>query len=56
MVSDLNKKYGDVNLFVATKTDEECVRDSDIIITATFTTTPIVKQEWLKEDAHINGS
>ncbi|XP_013777333.1 ketimine reductase mu-crystallin-like [Limulus polyphemus] len=33
---------------------EEAVRDADIIVTATFSKTPILKAVWVKPGAHIN--
>jgi len=35
---------------------EECVRDSDIVITITSSSDPIVLGEWLKPGAHINAA
>ena len=34
---------------------EEAVDDADIIVTATFSETPILKKAWVKPGAHING-
>lgn len=39
----------------ACKTIKECVRDCDIVVTATPSRHPIVKLEWLKPGAHINA-
>ncbi len=36
-------------------TIRECVRDSDIVVTTTPSTKPIVKAEWIKEGTHINA-
>lgn len=44
-----------VGLFKFFGNVEECVRDADIIITATSAAEPIVKFEWVKIGAHING-
>ena len=38
------------------ETAEEAVRGADIICTLTFTTTPVVKGEWIKPGAHVNGA
>ena len=35
---------------------EEAVRDADVICTVTFSTTPVIKAEWIKPGAHINGT
>lgn len=37
------------------ETVEEAVNDADIIVTATFADKPVLKKEWVKEGAHING-
>ena len=34
---------------------EEAVENADIIVTATFSQTPILKKKWVKPGAHING-
>lgn len=34
---------------------KECVSDADVIVTATFATSPILKREWLKQSVLING-
>lgn len=34
---------------------EECVRDADIVVTTTSSMTPLVRQGWIKEGAHINA-
>jgi ornithine cyclodeaminase/alanine dehydrogenase-like protein (mu-crystallin family) len=39
----------------ACDTVEEAVRDADIICTATASRTPLLKSEWVKAGAHING-
>ena len=35
---------------------EEAVRDADVICTVTFSTTPVIKADWIKPGAHINGT
>lgn len=32
-----------------------CVRNADIIVTATFTATPLLNRSMIKDDVHING-
>ncbi|PSN42742.1 Ketimine reductase mu-crystallin [Blattella germanica] len=34
---------------------EECLKNADVIVTATFSETPMVKKEWVKPGAHINA-
>ena len=34
---------------------EEGVKNADIVVTATAASTPILKKEWLKPTAHVNG-
>lgn len=52
---EMNEKYKLDNLFVAVKTNEECVRGADVIVTATFATEPVVLKAWLKKNAIINA-
>lgn len=40
---------------VATDGPEEVVRNADVLITATFSTEPIVRGEWVSEGTHINA-
>jgi len=40
---------------VAYQSAEECVKDADVIVTATFASSPILKGKWIKPGAHING-
>lgn len=35
---------------------ETAVKDADIIVTVTLATEPILKKEWVKNGAHINGN
>uniref|UniRef100_A0A1B6CA06 Ketimine reductase mu-crystallin n=1 Tax=Clastoptera arizonana TaxID=38151 RepID=A0A1B6CA06_9HEMI len=37
------------------RSNEECVRDADVIVTATYATEPIVQFDWVKIGAHINA-
>ena len=39
----------------ACATAEEAVRGADVIVTVTFASTPIIKKEWVKPGAHVNG-
>ncbi len=39
----------------AAETPKDVVVNSDILITATYATSPVVKGEWLKEGVHISG-
>lgn len=41
--------------FRAYENVQECAEDADVIVTATFTQEPLVKLEFLKRNAHING-
>jgi thiomorpholine-carboxylate dehydrogenase len=34
---------------------EEAVRDADVVVTATSSTTPVLQGEWLKRGAHVNA-
>lgn len=34
---------------------EECAKNADVIVTATFTEEPIIKLNYLKKNVHING-
>ena len=36
-------------------TAEQAVRDADVICTVTFATTPVIKADWVKPGAHVNG-
>lgn len=47
-----------LNLSIASafQSGEECVRDADVIVTATYSSVPVVKMEWIrKSDVHINA-
>lgn len=37
------------------ETVEHCVRNADVIVTATFTSTPLITRAMVKRGAHING-
>lgn len=34
---------------------EDCVRDADVIVTGTFTSTPLLFRSMIKANVHING-
>lgn len=34
---------------------EHCVRNADIIVTATYTSTPLINRAMIKKNVHING-
>lgn len=40
---------------VAYQSAEECVKDADVIVTATFASSPILRGKWIKPGAHINA-
>ena len=37
------------------QTNEEAVRDADVIVTATSSLEPVIKREWISDGAHINA-
>ncbi|XP_069701560.1 ketimine reductase mu-crystallin isoform X2 [Periplaneta americana] len=39
----------------AYESGEECVKDADVIVTATFASSPILMSQWVKPGAHINA-
>lgn len=39
-----------------TDTVAECVRNADIIVTSTFSSTPLVFRSMIKDNVHINGN
>lgn len=50
----MNKSYNTTK-FKCFESNEKCVEDADVIVTATFSPTPVVQAEWLKQGVHING-
>ena len=52
-VSDMTKQLGVP--ITAVQNPQEVVRRSDIIVTATTSSTPVVKGEWLREGSHLNS-
>ncbi|KAH3734833.1 hypothetical protein DPMN_041283, partial [Dreissena polymorpha] len=40
---------------MACQSVEEAVREADVIVTVTASTTPVLRLEWVKPNAHING-
>ncbi|KAF2904599.1 hypothetical protein ILUMI_01571 [Ignelater luminosus] len=53
LVKELNGKAS--GTFVAHDNVQECVREADVIVTATAAEEPVIKNEWLKKGVHING-
>ncbi|XP_068083725.1 ketimine reductase mu-crystallin isoform X2 [Anabrus simplex] len=47
------KKYG--KPVTAYENAEKCVRNADVIVTATFADSPILKGQWIKPGVHINA-
>ena len=37
------------------RTNEEAVRDADVIVTATSSLEPVIKREWISSGAHVNA-
>ncbi|KAB0793114.1 hypothetical protein PPYR_12734 [Photinus pyralis] len=54
VAGELNKKFNKT-VFTASPTVEECVRNADVIITATDAVQTLVKYPWVKKGAHINA-
>ncbi|XP_018580364.1 ketimine reductase mu-crystallin [Anoplophora glabripennis] len=54
LVDELNKTLS-TEAFRVAASGEECVREADVVITATYATAPIVQFEWVKAGAHINA-
>ncbi|RZC43336.1 ketimine reductase mu-crystallin [Asbolus verrucosus] len=54
LVSKLNQLYCGT-VFKCFKSNEMCVKEADVIITATFASEPIVQLKWLKKGTHINA-
>ncbi|KAJ9591776.1 hypothetical protein L9F63_001712 [Diploptera punctata] len=52
LASNLEKEGKSV---VTCRNAEECVQDADVIVTATFSSSPILKKDWIKPGAHINA-
>jgi alanine dehydrogenase len=40
----------------AASSAEECVRDAQIVITATYAKEPVLEDEWVEDGAHVNAS
>lgn len=34
---------------------EDAVKNADVIVTVTSSSTPVLKKDWVKDGAHING-
>lgn len=60
LVADLNEirnQFKNPNLTIqCTDTVGECVRNADIIVTSTFSSTPLVFRSMIKDNVHINGN
>lgn len=60
LVADLNEirnQFKNPNLTIqCANTVEECVRNADIIVTTTFSSTPLVFRSMIKDNVHINGN
>lgn len=60
LVADLNEtrnKFKNPNLTIqCSNTVEECVRNADIIVTSTFSPTPLVFRSMIKDNVQINGN
>lgn len=55
LAAELRATFGVVNVIVA-ETVEECVKDADVILTATYSGEPLVDAGMLKAGVHINGA
>jgi len=55
LVREFRRKYKEqVGKFKAVSDPKDCVVDSDIVVTATASRAPIVKDEWVRPGTHIN--
>lgn len=55
LVQEVREQHPGVS-FKACSTAQEAVTAADIIVTATFSTTPVLQAAWVKPGAHINGT
>lgn len=56
VLKSMSSKFKNPNISIAcAETIENCVRDADVIVTATFTSTPLITRDMIKKGAHING-
>lgn len=53
-IKKVENQYSNIK-FSATKTVKEAVKDADVIVTSTPSRKPLVKDEWVREDTHINA-
>lgn len=54
LIAEMHHRVGGVPL-VACATAQEAAREADIIVTATSSTTPVLRGEWIARGAHINS-
>ncbi|KAK4873908.1 hypothetical protein RN001_013268 [Aquatica leii] len=54
VAKELNSSFNR-NVFIATDTVEDAVKNADVIVTATTAEQTLVKWEWVKKGAHINA-
>ncbi|MGI6425690.1 MAG: ornithine cyclodeaminase family protein [Tepidanaerobacteraceae bacterium] len=53
-IKDMKDKFTDID-FIKAESSDEAVKDSDIVLTATTSTTPVFNVESLKKGVHINA-
>lgn len=55
-LNELRQSFKNLNvkLFCANSVDE-CVKDADVVVTATYTETPFLFRSMIKNNVHING-
>jgi len=52
---DTAKRFGEANGVEIATSLESAVRDADVVCTATSTTDPIIRREWIKPGCHLNA-
>lgn len=52
--NELQKIYPNLQIVIA-NTSKDCVKNADVIVTATNSNTPLFGREDVKNDVHING-
>lgn len=55
-LADELKSQNNTSTITVFDTAENCVKNADVIVTATYATEPILKYDWLKPGCHINGN